>query len=65
MSEHEALMPRQIGEIAGRNSVSQATPADVSALLAHIAILESFLDDWNQEDAFGTEGWRHHLGLED
>ena len=37
---------------------------DVYDLLDYINILEDLLDEADQEDFFGTEGWRHHAGIE-
>jgi len=34
-------------------------------LAEYIQELESKLDDLDDEDFFGTEGWRHFLSLED
>lgn len=31
----------------------------------YLANLINKLDDLDEEDFFGTEGWRHYLGLED
>jgi hypothetical protein len=49
--------------IRGKNLVGKATPEDVTKLFAHIDALEMFLDENEQDDQFGTEGWRHAIGL--
>lgn len=50
--------------IRGKNLVGKATPQDVIKLFEHIDALEEFLDDNEQDDQFGTEGWRHAIGLD-
>lgn len=50
--------------IRGKNLVAAATRDDVNKLFAHIDALEAFLDDNDEDDVFGTEGWRHALGID-
>jgi len=38
---------------------------DILLLLDYIDKLEDFLDDNQEDDNFGTEGWRHAVGSED
>lgn len=52
-----------VNTIRGKNSVGRATPEDVTKLLEHIDELEDLLDDGDEDDAFGTEGWRHRVGI--
>jgi hypothetical protein len=59
-----ALSPAELGEIRGRASVNAASAEDIAALLQHIQELEDLLDEGDQDDAFGTEGWRHRAGAE-
>ena len=49
---------KAVNIIRGKNSVGKATKADVDILLEHIDALETFLDEHEQDDQFGTEGWR-------
>ena len=53
-----------INTIRGKNLVGKATKEDIDKLFEHIDALESFLDDNEDDDQFGTEGWRHAIGLE-
>jgi hypothetical protein len=55
---------RTINTIRGKNLVGKASKADVDKLFEHIDALEMFLEDNDVDDAFGTEGWRHAIGLE-
>ena len=50
--------------IRGKNLVGKAEKADIDKLFEHIDALEMFLDDNEQDDQFGTEGWRHAIGLD-
>jgi hypothetical protein len=60
------LTKSQVDIIRGRASVDSATPSDVGKLLAHIDALEKLLtEEIDPEDVLGTEGWRHHVGIED
>lgn len=49
--------------IRGKNLVGKAEKSDIDALFAHIDALEMFLDDADEDDTFGTEGWRHSIGV--
>lgn len=55
---------KTINTIRGKNLVGHADKADVDKLIEHIDALELFLDDNEQDDQFGTEGWRHAIGLD-
>lgn len=55
---------KTINVIRGKNLVGKADQADVTKLIEHIDALEMFLDDNEQDDQFGTEGWRHAIGLD-
>jgi hypothetical protein len=55
---------KDISIIRGKNLVGKATKADVNILLDHIDALEDFLDEHDQDDTFGTEGWRRRIGLD-
>jgi hypothetical protein len=53
-----------VNTIRGKNLVGKATKADIDKLFEHIDALEMFLDDKDDDDTFGTEGWRHAIGLD-
>ena len=55
---------KTINTILGKNIVGKADQADVNKLIEHIDALEMFLDENEQDDQFGTEGWRHAIGLD-
>lgn len=60
----KAYTDKVINVIRGKNLVGKADKSDVDKLIEHIDALEIFLDDNEQDDQFGTEGWRHAIGLE-
>jgi hypothetical protein len=55
---------KTINVIRGKNLVGKAEKPDVDKLIEHIDALEMFLDVNEQDDQFGTEGWRHAIGLD-
>ena len=56
---------RVINTIRGKNLVGKASKEDIDVLFEQLDAFEQFLDDWDQDDNFGTEGWRHAIGLDD
>lgn len=54
-----------INTIRGKNLVGKADKDDVLKLFEQLDAYEQLLDEGDQEDMYGTEGWRHHLGMED
>lgn len=60
------LSDRELNIIRGKVIVGGATLAEVLKVFGHIDKLEAKLDDTDEEgDFYGTEGWRHFLGLPD
>ncbi len=51
--------------IRGKNVVEGSSKYDVLRLFEYIDGLEELLDEFDLDDTFGTEGWRHRLGLAD
>lgn len=50
--------------IRGKAIVGHATPAELMSVFEYLDYLENKLDDLDDEDSFGSEGWRHFFGLE-
>lgn len=67
MSVHEpkAQDDSVINTIRGKNLVGHATQSDITKLLEHIDALEQWLDTLDNNDFFGTEGWRHQVGIDE
>jgi hypothetical protein len=59
-----AQTEKTLNIIRGKNSVGYATKEEVLLLFAHIDALEELLDELDCDDACGTEGWRHALGVD-
>lgn len=38
---------------------------DLQELAHHIHSMENMLDETDMDDYFGTEGWKHRLGLDE
>ncbi len=51
--------------IRGKNLVGAATKDDIWLVFEHIDALEALLDEEEEQDSFGAEGWRHVLGVGD
>lgn len=60
----KAQTDKTINIIRGKNLVGQTTKEDVDLLFQHIDALEQLLDEGDENDAFGTEGWRHVADLD-
>ena len=61
----EIQSERVINTIRGKNMVGHAGQDDINVLFKHIDALECFLDEHEIDDLFGTEGWRHAIGMPD
>lgn len=59
-----AQSDRLLNIVRGKNLVGKATKADIMKVFEHVDALESLLDEADENDTFGTEGWRHSLGLD-
>lgn len=57
------LSERELNTIRGKASVGHATQAEIMQVFGHIDVLESRLDEADQDDALGTECWRHFVGI--
>ena len=63
--EPKLLTEEEIYTIRGKAIVGHATPAELMSVFLHYDIIEQKLDESDEEDTFGTEGWRHLFGLPD
>jgi hypothetical protein len=59
------LTERELNTIRGKAMVGHATPAEILSVFGHLDALEMKLDAADEDDALGTEGWRHFVGLPD
>lgn len=57
------LTDRELNTIRGKAMVGHATPDEILSVFIHYDMLEMKLEEFEQDDTFGTEGWRHAFGL--
>jgi hypothetical protein len=57
------LTEKQLNTIRGKAMVGHATSDKILNVCAYVDSLEMELDEREQDDFFGTEGWRHAFGL--
>jgi hypothetical protein len=58
-SKEPMLSSKRLNIIRGKALVGKASTSDVQTLLDYIDALESKLDEHDDVDFFGSEGWRH------
>lgn len=54
---------KELNIIRGKNLVGKVTKKDVEYLFAYIDELEELCDETDNDDYFGTDGWRGYLGV--
>ena len=59
------ISERDINIIRGKMLVAKATPKELQEFLKYVNAIEQLLDEEDMNDMFGTEGWRHNIGIED
>lgn len=59
------LTDRELNELRGKNLVGALTKEEIFTLFVHLDFIEMWLDDKDNADTFGTEGWRHDIGMPD
>jgi hypothetical protein len=59
------LTEREINTIRGKALVGHASAEEILSVFSHYDIIEAKLDEFDEEDTFGTEGWRHSFGIPD
>jgi len=57
------LTDKELNTIRGKALVGAATPKEIGEVFGHLDKLEMTLDELDQQDALGAEGWRHSFGL--
>lgn len=57
------LTSRKLYEIRGKALVGRATMEELLSVFEHLDSLETRLDETDDDDTFGTEGWREFFGL--
>ena len=57
------LSQRETDTLTGKALVGAMTKDEQLRIMEHLNLIYTKLDDKDDEDFFGTEGWRHHFGL--
>jgi hypothetical protein len=57
------LKESELNQIRGKSMVGAATPKEIISVFQHYDLIEAGLNELDEEDFFGTEGWRHFFGL--
>ena len=63
--ETRFLTARELNIIRGKVLVGHASTEEILSVFHHLDLLEFALDDADNNDMLGTEGWRHFVGLPD
>ena len=63
--ELRLLTNKELNTIRGKALVGKATPHELAKVFFHIDKLEEWLNEYEKDDTFGTEGWRHAFGHPD
>lgn len=64
-SKPKLLTEQELNIIRGKALVGHASPDEILQVFGHYDLIEMKLDEYDNDDAFGTEGWRHSFGLPD
>jgi hypothetical protein len=57
------LSESELNTIRGKSIVGKASTVEIAKVFGHIDSLEMKLDEAEDEDCFGPEGWRHKFGV--
>ena len=55
------LTDSQLNTIRGKVMAGHASAEEILSVFGHLDALEIELDELDEEDFFGTEGWRHRI----
>jgi hypothetical protein len=53
----------ELDMIRGKMMVAAATDKEQRDFLTYVASIEGLLEEADNDDYFGSEGWRHRIGL--
>lgn len=59
----QLLTDKELNTIRGKAMVGHASTQEILSLFRHLDTLEMKLDEFEGDDTFGTEGWRHVFGV--
>jgi hypothetical protein len=55
---------KELNMIRGKMIVGKASIEEVRNFLEYVSIIEGLVEYASEQDFYGTEGWRHWVGLE-
>ena len=55
----------RFNQVLARLGTDKVKPNEYQELFVVVEKMINLMDELDGEDAFGTEGWKHRLGLED
>lgn len=58
------LSEKELNTIRGKAMVGKASVKEILSVFYHLDDLEACLDEADEQDLLGTEGWRHFVGME-
>ena len=64
MANRKLKSERELDMIRGKMLVNAATQEELHDFLLYVNHIEGLLEEGDNDDAFGTEGWRSCLGWE-
>lgn len=64
MEYKNAFSPARLGQYLGLAKGGMLHRQQILELFEYIEELEELLDEADNDDTFGTEGWRHLIGAE-
>lgn len=53
----------ELNMIRGKALVGHASVVELAQVFGHLDMIEMKLDEGDEDDQFGTEGWRHFFGV--
>jgi hypothetical protein len=62
-SKPRLLSDKELALIRGKASVEKATVEEIMQVFGHIDSLEVQLDEADNDDTFGPDGWRDYFGV--
>jgi hypothetical protein len=58
------LTERELDTIRGKMLAGAASPRELQDFLRFVNVLEGLVEEASMADFYGTEGWRHKVGLQ-
>ena len=59
------LSDKELNILRGKAIAGKISEDELLSVFAHIDEMYEILDEADESDTLGTEGWRHYFGLDD